>query len=193
MRARNLKPSYFKNEVLGRADPICGHIFQGLWGLSDREGRLERRLDRIHIEINPYRDIESTRCAIEWLIERGFVVPYEVGGRHYLFVRSFLEHNHPHVKEPPSKLPPPPDWQGAGNGSAPGQHQTSTGPAPGQHQAGPVQERLNPESGILNVESGMLRPEGQEAPSGTEPERRRGRNFDELRRAAAGRLRLPGT
>ena len=43
MRARNLKPSIFKNELLAVADPLYTLVFEGLWCLADREGRLEDR------------------------------------------------------------------------------------------------------------------------------------------------------
>lgn len=193
MRARNLKPGYFKNEVLGSADPICGHVFQGLWGLADREGRLEYRLHRIHVEINAYRDMETTRCAIEWLVERGFVTHYEVGGAHYLLVRNFREHQHPHVKEPPSKLPAP-GGNGGGNGGAPDRPGAGTVQAPDEHQTSPVQKRLTPDSGLRTAESGLRTPDtdGAIAPHRAEPRKVAKLDFDDLRRAAAGRLRMPG-
>jgi hypothetical protein len=218
MRARNLKPGYFKNEVIGSADPICGHIFQGLWGLADREGRLEYRLQRIHVEINAYREMETTRCAIEWLIEHDFVRRYQVAAADYLLVMNFREHQHPHVKEPPSKLPAP-GGNGIGTEPAPGQHRASghasshhgleaaqgaesagengkpgasTGPAPGLSGARPVQERRTPDSGLLKPDSGLLTPDGQKPLSGSGPEKVARLDFDDLRRAAAGRLRMPG-
>lgn len=192
MRARNLKPGYFKNEVLGSADPICGHVFQGLWGLADREGRLEYRLHRIHVEINAYREMETTRCAIEWLVEHGFVMRYEVGGAHYLLVRNFREHQHPHVKEPPSKLPAP-GGNGGDPGAAPGQHRASTGPAPDKPGASTSDSGLRtPDSPLLTPDSGLHGPAGQKPPSRTEPETSPRLDFDDLRRAASARMRMPG-
>jgi hypothetical protein len=55
MRARNLKPGLFKNELLGEANPLLTILFEGLWCLSDREGRLEDRPLRFCAEIFPYR------------------------------------------------------------------------------------------------------------------------------------------
>ena len=49
-RSRNIKPSLFKNEVLGVADPLYTILFEGLWVLADREGRLEDRPLRIKAE-----------------------------------------------------------------------------------------------------------------------------------------------
>src|SRR5262244_3073085 len=54
IRARNIKPGIFKNELLGAADPLLTLLFEGLWCMADREGRLEDRPLRIKAEIFPY-------------------------------------------------------------------------------------------------------------------------------------------
>ena len=107
MRARNLKPGLFKNEELGTAEPLYTLIFEGLWTLADREGRLEDRPLRIHAEINPYREPNGTLAAIDWLVERGFILRYEIGGNRYLQVLTFHKHQNPHQRESPSEIPPP--------------------------------------------------------------------------------------
>lgn len=146
MRARNIKPGYFKNEVLGNADPIYGHIYQGLWCLADREGRLEDRPERIHIEINPYRPGASTMQALDWLVSRGFIVRYEVGAEKYIEIPNFAAHQHPHVKESKSKIPP-----------APKKHQNGTGQAPDKTGANPSDSGfLIPDSPLLIPDSGLL-------------------------------------
>ena len=38
MRARNLKPGFFKNETLAEIEPLGRLLFQGLWCMADREG-----------------------------------------------------------------------------------------------------------------------------------------------------------
>jgi 5-methylcytosine-specific restriction endonuclease McrA len=108
MRARNLKPGLFKNEQLGTADPLYTLIFEGLWTLADREGRLEDRPLRIHAEINPYRDAKGTATAVDWLVEKRFVIRYEVEGVPYLQILTFHKHQNPHQRESPSEIPPPP-------------------------------------------------------------------------------------
>lgn len=139
MRARNLKPGLFKNEQLGPADPLYTVIFEGLWTLADREGRLEDRPLRIHAEINPYRTALGTEEALGWLCERGFIVRYRVNGQGYIWIPTFLDHQNPHVREPPSKLPPPEKPKtDQGNGEAQVLHGTSIVPAQGQHKAGPA-------------------------------------------------------
>lgn len=54
MRSRNLKPGFFRNELLAEIKPIGRILFQGLWCLADREGRLEDRPKRIKMDVLPY-------------------------------------------------------------------------------------------------------------------------------------------
>lgn len=126
MRARNLKPSLFKNELLATSDPLYAWIFEGLWCLADREGRLEDRPRRIHLEINAGRAFEGTETSLNWLSENGFIVRYQHGQDRYIQVVRFGKHQNPHVREPASTIPAP-DKPGA-----------STVPAPDEHQSGPA-------------------------------------------------------
>jgi hypothetical protein len=63
MRARNIKPGFFKNEELATKDPLARILFEGLWCMADREGRLEDRPARIKAEVLPYDE-----CDIEPLL-----------------------------------------------------------------------------------------------------------------------------
>lgn len=121
-----MKPSLFKNEMLATSDPLYAWIFEGLWCMSDREGRLEDRPRRIHLEVNAGRAYEGTELALNWLAENGFILRYEHGGSRYIQVLQFKKHQNPHVREPASTIP------------APGEHSASTGPAPDKHQSGPA-------------------------------------------------------
>lgn len=143
MRARSLKPSLFKNEILGTADPLYTVIFEGLWCAADREGRLEDRPLRLHVEINPYRDSASTVQALCWLVTHGFVTRYEVEGQKYLQIVAFAKHQQPHVKEAKSRIPAPPNQGDV--------------VAPGEPGASPVQKHLTPSS--LTPDSGLPIPE----------------------------------
>lgn len=124
MRARNLKPSLFRNEHLAVADPLHTIVFAGLWCLADREGRLEDRPAKIHLEINPGRAFETTTVSLTWLTEVGFIDRYEVDGKSFIQVTNFCKHQNPHCKEP-----------------------VSTIPAQFPHSADPVQAGLIPDSG----------------------------------------------
>lgn len=128
MRARNLKPSIFKNELLATSDPLYTVIFEGLWCLADREGRLEDRPRKIHFEVNAGRAFEGTETALKWLTENGFLLRYEVNRDRFIQIVNFGKHQYPHVKEPQSTIP-----------------------APDKTGVGTVPARLNPSS--LNPES----------------------------------------
>ena len=134
MRARNIKPSLFKNELLAVADPLYTLIFTGLWCLADREGRLEDRPAKIHFDVNPGRAFDGTQAALTWLAENEFIERYEVAGKKLIQVVNFAKHQNPHCKEAPSTIP------------APCKHGASTGVA-----------RLIPDSGFSD--SGYLIPD----------------------------------
>jgi len=104
-RARNIKPGIFKNEVLGTHDPLLTLLFEGLWMLADREGRLEDRPLRIKAEVFPYRDGVDINAMLDWLADNGFIARYDVRGCKCIEVIEFLKHQKPHQNEPPSELP----------------------------------------------------------------------------------------
>jgi hypothetical protein len=105
-RARNIKPGLFKNEVLGVADPLYTLLFEGLWILADREGRLEDRPLRIKAEVFPYRTLEI-EPMLDWLQEQGFIRRYVVAGKKYILICEFVKHQNPHKNESESVIPPP--------------------------------------------------------------------------------------
>lgn len=108
MRSRNLKPGFFKNEILGSADPLYGLLFQGLWLMADREGRLEDRPRRISAELFPYRR-RVTECKVdemlEWLHRQRFIERYQTEQGRFIQVVEFGAHQNPHKNEAPSKIP----------------------------------------------------------------------------------------
>jgi len=108
-RARNIKPGLFKNEVLGVADPLFTLLFEGLWLLADREGRLENRPLRIKAEIFPYREGIDMSVMLGWLDGNGFIRRYQCGGLALIQIENFAKHQNPHKNEPESSLPAPSD------------------------------------------------------------------------------------
>lgn len=106
-RARNIKPSIFKNEVLGVADPLYTLLFEGLWVLADREGRMEDRPLRIKAEVFPYREGLDIVAMLDWLEAHEFIQRYQVAGKGYILVLNFVKHQNPHKNEAPSELPAP--------------------------------------------------------------------------------------
>lgn len=106
-RSRNIKPGLFKNEVLGVADPLYTLLFQGLWVLADREGRLEDRPMRIKAETLPYREGIDIESMLDWLAGAGFIVRYQFLGDHYIQIINFRKHQNPHKNESASAIPAP--------------------------------------------------------------------------------------
>lgn len=104
-RARNIKPSLFKNEVLGEADPLLTILFTGLWCLADREGRLEDRPKRIKAEIFPYRELPDFNGYLTELERMGFIHRYSAKNQAIIQVLNFKKHQSPHKTERHSELP----------------------------------------------------------------------------------------
>jgi len=104
MRARNIKPGFFKNEELAECEPLVRILFEGLWCYADREGKFEWRPKRIKAEILPYDNVDINGYLTE-LQQRNLVKRYSVNGTHYGQVVNFLKHQHPHHTEKDSEIP----------------------------------------------------------------------------------------
>ena len=107
-RARNIKPSFFTNEVIGQLDPIVSLLFIGLWCLADKDGTLEDRPLRIKAELFPYRDGLDVNGYLTVLQRAGFIVRYEVACVGYIHILNFHKHQHPHHTENSKGYPKPP-------------------------------------------------------------------------------------
>lgn len=106
MRARNIKPGFFRNAQLMQIPPLGRLLFAGLWCLADREGRLYDRPTQIKWDVLPADDCD-VNALLDDLATSGFIHRYCVDGTHYIEVVNFLRHQHPHYKEAASTLPPP--------------------------------------------------------------------------------------
>lgn len=113
MRARTIKPGFFKNEELAEISPLGRILFAGIWCMADREGRLEDRPKRIKAEVLPYDDC-SVNSILDELQARDFILRYSENGETFIQITNFRKHQHCHVREPESTIP------------APGLHQSST-------------------------------------------------------------------
>lgn len=131
VRARNIKPGFFKNEALAECEPMTRLLFIGLWCLADRMGRMEYRPRRFKAELFPYEncDIEG---MINTLAEKGFLVCYNVNDIQYIAIVNFSKHQNPHIKEAKSVLPEPPE--------------ANIVQTPCEHGANTVQAHLIPDS-----------------------------------------------
>lgn len=149
MRARNIKPSLFKNELLGVADPLLTIVFEGLWCEADREGRLEDRPLRLRAEILPYRYDADMEKFLAWLATNGFISRYEAKGTKVIQIMKFHDHQRPHVNEVASVLPAMDDIKhNQGDKSAPPKTQALRSDSP----------FLIPDSGSLIPDSPSLIP-----------------------------------
>lgn len=106
MRSRNIKPGFYANEDLAECSVWARYIFPGLWMMSDREGRLEYRPKKIKGELLRY-DNQDAEPLLDELHALGFIVIYEAGGKKYIQVIKFLDHQNPHHREAESVIPPP--------------------------------------------------------------------------------------
>lgn len=127
-RARNIKPGFFKNEILGGQDPYLRILFAGLWTLADRDGRLEDRPLRIKAELLPW-DLVDANLLLTTLAsfadedgKPAFIERYEVSGKKYIQVVNFVKHNHFHKDEKPRGYPAKPEKPGANPVQAPVPH-----------------------------------------------------------------------
>jgi hypothetical protein len=105
-RSRNLKPSFFTNEELGKLDDAACLLFAGLWTLADREGRLKDSPDWIKAHVFPYKR-RPVDALLDKLALAGFIIRYAAEGGRFIQVVKFLKHQTPHIKEPESLIPVP--------------------------------------------------------------------------------------
>lgn len=146
MRARNIKPALFKNELLGKADPLCTILFEGLWCMADRAGRLQDRPARIKAEIFPYRDLD-VEPLLKWLTDAKFIQRYATKCGSVVQVCQFAVHQRPHVNEAASELPEQK------------QRVRSKKLVPLEQALVPLEQALRSDSGFLIPDSGYLIPD----------------------------------
>lgn len=87
-RARNIKPGFFDNEILGELPALTRLLFIGLWCLADREGRLQDRPKRIKKELLGYDDVtaDDVDAMLQQLHDNEFIQRYEIAGEKYIQV-----------------------------------------------------------------------------------------------------------
>lgn len=124
-RIRYLKPDFFKDEDLTEHPHWIRLLFQGLWTIADKEGRLEDRPKRIKVDLFPYENIDiekglSELSRIKNHSIRPFIQRYEAKGEKYIAIVNWHKHQRPHHTEKDSIIPEPPllaiNGDGKGNG-----------------------------------------------------------------------------
>lgn len=152
-RARNIKPSFFKNETLVELPFEHRLLFVGLWTLADRDGKLEDRPKRIKMEVFPADDV-NVEAGLSLLEESGFIERYEADGVKVIVINNFAKHQSPHHTEKASELP---------------NKDGSFTVNPRKQNGGNPPDSLNPDS--LNPDSPHSPPKG--APPPSDPKRTR--------------------
>lgn len=110
-RIRYLKPEFFLDEDVAALSFPARLLFQGLWVLADREGRLEDRPALIRVQVFPYEgDILIGDLLDELARERkhspgAFIRRYSVDGQRFIQINSFSAHQKPHPREAASAIP----------------------------------------------------------------------------------------
>lgn len=153
-RARNLKPSFFTNDLLAEIHPLGRLLFAGLWTQADRAGRLEDRPKRLKAEVLPYDNCNVDRLLND-LQSRGFILRYAVGEHRYIQVLAFTKHQNPHIKEADSTIPAPCNNSAEPEKEGPIEHGASTVLDP----EFPERARLIPDSLLLIPDSPSLIPD----------------------------------
>lgn len=105
MRARNIKPGFWKNEELAEIPYEARLLFIGLWAMADREGRLEDRPKRIRAEIFPFDSINVEKL-LDVITLRDFILRYTINEKPYIQIINFNKHQNPHPHEARSTIPP---------------------------------------------------------------------------------------
>ena len=109
-RIRYLKPEFFKDEDIVEHPHWIRLLYQGLWTIADRDGRLEDRPMRIKAEIFPYEEVDIDKGLTELAkiknhSARPFILRYEVNGEKYIQIINWYKHQKPHHTEKPSLIP----------------------------------------------------------------------------------------
>lgn len=111
-RIRSVKPEFFTDEDLAELSRDHRLLFQGLWTVADRTGRLEDRPKKLKLMIFPWDDDISPQRIDDMLWELAqhkscFIIRYVVDDVSYIAVSNFEKHQRPHPREPHSTIPPP--------------------------------------------------------------------------------------
>lgn len=167
-RIRTIKPVFARHEKLQELEVNHPELrpmltFCCLWMQCDRAGRFEWRVRQLKLDILPFIDYDLGG-AMDLLEEHGFVQRYEVDGKVYGCVPSWLEHQFPNSRERESKTPPPPEVKTAQDAAGTAQEYSGIVPEYADAHCGTVPESAGANSGT--------------APESWERERKKGKESD---------------
>jgi hypothetical protein len=107
-RIRTIKPEFPFSPEIGRISRDARLFFVESWMLCDRDGRFAWEPDRVKAQLFPYDQDAQLQAWLEEVVAQDLAVAYEVDGRRYVWVRTFIDHQRPHPKEPKGTIPPCP-------------------------------------------------------------------------------------
>lgn len=109
-RIRTVKQAFFLDWDLYRAEVDAGLplrlAFESLWPVADREGRFHWKPEELKPQCLPFDPVDFAAVLVA-LEAGGFVRRYEVDGRCYGCIPSFLQHQKPNQHESASVIPGP--------------------------------------------------------------------------------------
>lgn len=109
-RIRYLKPNFFKDEHIAELPHWVRLLYQGLWVLADKAGRLHDRPRWIKAEVFPYEELNIEEglkrlSVIKSCSCRPFIIRYKVRGENYIEIVKWEDHQKPHHTEKDSSIP----------------------------------------------------------------------------------------
>lgn len=115
-RQRLLSPEFFVDQKVCSLQPLERLLFQGLWTLADREGKLVDQPFEMKLKLMPVDNIDID-AALWHIADAGLIVRYQVGSQQLILIPNFLKFQNPHHRENKSTLPFP-EKPGASRGRA---------------------------------------------------------------------------
>lgn len=103
-RIRTIKPEFFTSADIVSMSPLARLFYASLWCESDREGRLKWDVRTLKIRYFPADNCDINAMADE-LIEAGLIEIYQVDGKKYAQIPTFLDHQIINNREADSSLP----------------------------------------------------------------------------------------
>lgn len=91
MRNRIIKEGFFRSYELAQLPPLARILFEGLWCMADKEGRLWDRPPQIKAECLPYDECD-TDAFLQQLQDAGFILRYEAQDRKCIQILTFGKH-----------------------------------------------------------------------------------------------------
>lgn len=94
-RIRTIKPTFWKDQKIGKLKREIRLMFIGLWNLADDEGVVNADASLIRSELFPYdEDLRnsSVQAWLDQLTKARMIIPFSYNGESYYLVRAFKAH-----------------------------------------------------------------------------------------------------